>query len=307
MPTTMDTTLSLSALAASQDGVLSRRDLLEHGVTAHALRARLRSGDWDHLLPGTYLVEVDRGGGALRRAWARSAVLAVPGATLSHGTAARLHGIEGVPRSGAVDVLVPRRVEAVRRPLSPRRWRVVPEHVVDLDGLPVTSLVRTLADLVPLLDRPDGLAVLDSALHRGLVDAAGVETSAAMAARRRGAAGVAGLWALADARAETAIESRARLRCLDAGLRPRALQEEVRDDHGHLLARGDLTFDRLDPDEPPLILEADGRGPHDSPDALYRDRWRANALSARGHRIVRCTWSDTCSRLAIPTMVRAAL
>ncbi len=302
-----DAATSLAMLASGQDGVLSRRDLTRHGVTAHALRTKLRSGDWNHLLPGTYLAEGHRCGAALQRSWARAALLSVPGATLSHGTAARLHGIEGAPRSGAVDVLVPRRVEAVRRPLVPRRWTVVAEHVVDLDGLPVTSPVRTLADLVPRLDRPDGLAVLDSALHRGLVDVRGITEAAGLAARRRGAAQVAGLWGLADGRAETAIESRSRLRCLDAGLQPRALQEEIRDVHGHLLARGDMTFDRLDPSLPPLVFEADGRGPHEAPDALYRDRWRANALVALGHRIVRCTWRDTCSRLAVPTMVRAAL
>lgn len=307
MSTMTDAGRSLKDVASHQDGVLTRRDLAQHGVTAHVLRSRLRSGDWDYLLPGAYLAEISREGHQLRRAWARSAVLTVPGATLSHGSAARLHGIEGVPRSGAVDVLVPRRVEAVRRPLVPRRWRVVPEHIEDLDGLPVTSVVRTLADLVPLLDRPDGLAVLDSALHRGLVDVAGVEAAAVMAARRRGAAQVSSLWGLADGLAETPVESRSRLRCLDAGLAPRALQEEVRDDHGHLLARGDMTFERLDPSEPPLILEADGRGPHDARDALHRDRWRANTLMALGHRIVRCTWRDTCSRLTIPTMVRAAL
>ncbi len=307
MSTMTDARSSLAVRASDQDGVLTRRDLAEHGITSHVLRTRLRSGDWDHLLPGTYLAEVGRTGPQLQRAWSRSAVLTVPGATLSHGSAARLHGIEGVPRSGAVDVLVPRRVEAVHRPLVPRRWKVVPEQVEDLDGLPVTSVIRTLADLVPLLDRPDGLAVLDSALHRGLVDVAGVEAAAAMAARRRGAAQVSGLWALADGLAETPIESRSRLRCLDAGLSPRALQEEIRDDHGHLLVRGDMTFERLDPSEPPLILEADGRGPHGAPDALYHDRWRANTLMALGHRIVRCTWRDTCSRLAIPTMVRAAL
>lgn len=235
------------------------------------------------------------------------------------GTAARLHGIEGVPWSGRVEAAAARQVRAEPDRLRASRRQVACQHVVDLDGLPVTSVVLTLADLVPRLSRPDALAVLDSALRRDLVDADGLVAAAALVTRRRGAAAaerrgdgrstapLADLWAWADERAESPLESRARCRCLDDYLVPRALQEEVRDEHGHLLARADMTFERLDPALPPLVLEADGRGPHESPDALYRDRWRANTLVALGHPVVRCTWRDTLSRLAVPTMVRAAL
>ena len=82
---------------------------------------------------------------------------------------------------------------------------------------------------------------------------------------------------------------------------------ELRDEHGHLLARGDMTFRRRRPEAPVAVLEADGRGPHDAPDALYRDRWRANALVALGHPVTDRAWADTLSRLAVPTMVRAVL
>lgn len=305
----------LMVLAGAQDGVLARRQLLAAGVCATTVRTRVRAGVWTPLLRGTYLVEP---GHDPLRSWARSAVLAAPGAVLVGGTAARLHGVEGVPRSRTVEIASPRQVRTEPDRLRASQRRVAREHVVDLGGLPVTSVVRTLADLVPRLDRLDALAVLDSALHRALVDADGLAAAAALAACRRGAAaaerrggargeGMADLWALADGRAESPLESRARCRCLDDGLVPRALQEEVRDAHGRLLARADMTFDRHDPSLPPLVLEADGRGPHENPDALYRDRWRANALVALGHPVVRCTWRDTLSRLAIPTMVRAAL
>ena len=307
---------ALAALAARQDGVLSRRDVLGSGLDQPVIASHVRAGLWTPLLRGTYLVEP---GHDPLRSWARSAVLVAPGGVLVGATAARLHGIEGVPRSGRLEIVTGRLVRAEPGRLRASRRTMAREQVVDLDGLPVTSVVRTLADLVPRLDRPDGLAVLDSALHRGLVGLDGLIPAAALATGRRGApaagqrgaghgrAGLAGLWAWADRRAESPLESRVRLCCLDAGLVPRALQEEIRDSRGHLLARADMTFDRLDPSLPPLVLEADGRGAHENPDALFRDRWRANALVVLGHPVVRCTWRDTLSRLTIPTMVRAAL
>lgn len=312
---------SLATSAGARDGVISRRDLLAHDVSVATIRTRVRSGLWAPLLRGTYLVEP---GHAPHRSWARSAVLVAPDAVLVGATAARLHGIEGVPRSGTVEMVSTRHVRTEPGRLRVSRRRVPQDHVIDLDGLPVTSVVRTLADLVPRLDRPDALAVLDSALRHGLVDPDGLCAAAALGVRdsryaptdgrtdaRAGcgarARGASDLWGRADGRAESPLESRVRCRCLDDGLAPRALQEEIRDEHGHLLARTDMTFERRDPSLPPLVLEADGRGPHESPDALYRDRWRANTLVALGHPVVRCTWRDTLSRLAVPTMVRAAL
>lgn len=312
---------SLVTSAGAQDGVLSRRDLLAHDVSVATIRTRVRSGLWTPLLRGTYLVEP---GHAPHRSWARSAVLVAPDAVLVGATAARLHGIEGAPRSGTVEMVSTRHVRTEPGRVRVSRRRVPQDHVADLDGLPVTSVVRTLADLVPRLDRPDALAVLDSALHRGLIDADGLRTASALGVRGDGrgplggrdevvrgggsrAGGTSDLWGWADGRAESPLESRVRCRCLDDGLAPRALQEEIRDEHGHLLARTDMTFERRDPSLPALVLEADGRGPHENPDALYRDRWRANTLVALGHPVVRCTWRDTLSRLAVPTMVSAAL
>ncbi len=80
------------------------------------------------------------------------------------------------------------------------------------------------------------------------------------------------------------LESRVRLRCLDDGLVPEDLQVGIRDEHAQLLARADTTFRRTAPGALPLLLEADGRGPHDGPEALC-----------------------TRSRLAVPTMVLRAL
>lgn len=295
--------------AHRQDGVLTAADAAAAGMMGPGLRRVLRRGEWAPLLRGTYLVEVDRSGMLLERSWARAAVLGVPVAVVGMGTAARLHGLQGVRPPGAVQVLVPPGAERRPRPgLDPHVTTLAPSDVVALAGLPVTSGVRTLADLVPRLSRLDALAALDSALRTGLVDAAGLRAAQAMVVGRRGSLAVADLWDLADGRAESPLESRVRLRCLDSGLVPDELQVPLRDEHGHVLARGDLGFRRRSrPSRGWLVVEADGQDVHSTPEALYRDRWRADTLVAPGHDVVRCTWVDTLRPVPVPAMVRAAL
>ncbi|SDQ10161.1 type IV toxin-antitoxin system AbiEi family antitoxin domain-containing protein [Quadrisphaera sp. DSM 44207] len=224
----------LLARAARQDAVLTWRDVAAAGASRALVRRHLRAGAWEPLLRGTHLVDPTRTGHLLQRSWARSAVAAVPGAVVGLGSAAALHDIAGVPRTGLVDVVVGGSVVAGSRRLAVHRLQLAAQDVVDAGGIPVTSAVRTLADLVPRLPRPDALAVLDSALRSGCVDVGGLAEAAHRAAGRRGCRAVQDLWGLADARAESPLESRARLRCVDAGLPPDELQLPVRDEHGHL-------------------------------------------------------------------------
>src|SRR6476660_3667716 len=97
----------MDALAATQHGLITRAQALALGLTAEGIRHRVRQGRWRAVSRGVFCVA-----GAIntphRRALA--AVLASgPGATLSHRSAAALHGLPGfsiepltvsVPRNG---------------------------------------------------------------------------------------------------------------------------------------------------------------------------------------------------------------
>ena len=304
----------LVVLARSQYGVVTRRDRDAFGVAPHVARRLVRRGAWVPLLRGSHLVEPLRAGRDLTRAWARSASLTEPGAVAALTTAAALHRLSGCRPFDGAQVLLPAGLaKRSRDHLDAPAAHLEPQDVVDLGGIATTSVPRTLADLLPVLGRLDGPAVLDSALARGALDAAGAARARALLRGRRGSLAVADLWDLADGRAESPLESRVRLRCADAGLAPDDLQVVVRDAHGRIIGRGDLGFRRRRqrPDRPTrqgwLLVEADGQDVHSTPDALYRDRWRANALVAEGHDLVRCTWADTLSRTRIPAMVWAAL
>ncbi|MEH3078341.1 MAG: type IV toxin-antitoxin system AbiEi family antitoxin domain-containing protein [Quadrisphaera sp.] len=312
------------SLAASQDDVVTRQQVLDSGVPEQLLRMLVAAGDWKRLQRGTYLVEPAREGGDLQRSWGRSGVLLVPGAVVSHHTAAVLLGVQGVPRTGVVHVTRAAKA-APRRLLVPHRAVLGPHDVVDLGGLLVTSPCRTLADLVPRLDPMTGLAVLDSALHTELASSSDLDAAHAIAERFAGHPITAGVWAMADGRAASPLESRVRWRCVRCGVVPVELQRVVLGRSGEVVARADFSFDwgqlhealgvPLPPGplrKLPLLGEADGRRYHpdlddELEDTLVWDRRRQNAVTALGFSVVRFTWSDTLSRGAVAAGLRDQL
>lgn len=106
----------------------------------------------------------------------------------------------------------------------------------------------------------------------------------------------------ADGRAQSPLETRTRLRCVDGRVPPDILQWEIRDDDGHLLGIGDLGRRG-----PRVIAEADGRDVHAAPDAVFADRRRQNRLMNAGFTVLRFTWADTLQPDYIPYTVRQAL
>lgn len=298
----------LASLLRRQDGVVTTRQLLAAGLRDTDIRRLVRRGRLLRLRRGAYLAHPEREVVREWRVHARAASLTVPDVVIAGATAARLWGLDGVT-GGPVEVVVPpTRSLRARRDLLPHARALVAEDVELLDGLAVTTPARTLADVVPTLDRPTALAVLDSALRRRLVGAAGLVEIGARVAGRPGSAHVADLWALADGRAESVLESRVRLRCLDGGLVPDDLQVEIRDDDGMVLARADMGFrTRSRPGRGWLLVEADGAAVHSGPEAVHVDRVRGNRLTARGCDMVRFTWRDTVDPLSIPRTVRAAI
>jgi hypothetical protein len=96
-----------------------------------------------------------------------------------------------------------------------------------------------LAQAVPEMGRRRAVAAMDSARNRGLVDADGLARAHDLARGRRGVARTHAWWDESDARAESPLETFARLDCTDAGVGPDDLQVEVVDDEGRFLGRAD--------------------------------------------------------------------
>jgi very-short-patch-repair endonuclease len=147
-----------------------------------------------------------------------------------------------------------------------------------VSGLPVTTLPRTVADLVPALALDDLVCLLDSAMRIGWVPDPGSPRS-----QRKLRAALA----LTDRRSESPFETRLRIRLVLADLAPETLQFELFTAGGRVYARLDMAWPSVK-----LAVEADGRETHDAPLALYHDRVRANDVELEGWTILRFTWAD---------------
>lgn len=138
------------SLAARQHGVVARRQLRELGLSDQSIQHRLKNGRLHRVDRGIYAVGRPISG---RKAHWMAAVLACgAGAVLSHSSAATLWGI--APALSCVEVTIPiaspRRRHGVR---VHRRPNLLPAHTTSREGIPVTSLVRTLVDLTARQDR----------------------------------------------------------------------------------------------------------------------------------------------------------
>jgi len=147
-------------------------------------------------------------------------------------------------------------------------------------GRLVATPAAALAQALPELRRRDALAVADSALHRGLIGADDLGSVRDAMRGRRGAASIDTWWHLVDGRAESPLESFARLECVDLGIPPHELQVVVRTPGGAFVGRCDLGW-RLR-DGRWLIAEVDGREWHSSAAAQAKDQLRQDALLRSG-------------------------
>jgi very-short-patch-repair endonuclease len=142
-------------LARRQHGVVTRGQLLGHGLGPDAIKHRLAKGRLHRLWRGVYAVgrpEIDQQG-----RWMAAVLSCGPTALLSHRSAAVLWGIM---RSRAapddIDVVVPEGVFRCRRGIRlHRRSGLDPEHRREVAGIPVTDPISTLVDLSSCV--PQGL------------------------------------------------------------------------------------------------------------------------------------------------------
>jgi hypothetical protein len=222
---------------------------------------------------------------------AMAAALA-PGVTaVSHGAAARLHGLDGFDGYDTVDVIGVKGANphpAAGTTVHYTRGPVL-EHTVTVRGIPTMSIASTLALLGPAAGIGPTARALDSALRLGVC--ADELRAVAMAWRRRGRPGPPALLMLlgerVDNRPPRAWFQRVAGRVL-ARVGVRMVDEyPVRDRRGILLAELDLA----DPLRK-VGVEFQSWQWHASPHAQRRDAGRKEALRQLGWDIVDVWWSD---------------
>lgn len=269
--------LEIAALATRQHGVVALRQLLALQLGRRAIERRVAEGRLHRLHVGVYAV----GHAAVSRhgAWMAAVLACGPRALLSHRDAAALWGLRDTART-RVDVTAPRSLDGRPGITLHRVRRLHPEDRTSRDGIPVTSVARTLLDLAEVLPAHNLPRVAEQAERLDLLDLRAVERLLARARGRHGlrplAAVLAGYAAAPATRSE--LERRFLQLCRQAHLPPPAINVQVAGCEVDAAWRAQR-----------LVVELDGHAYHRTRAAFERDRARDAALQLAGYRVLRLT------------------
>lgn len=155
---------SIVGLAAGQHFLVSRPQAEVRGASEKFIRYQVASGRWKRVHPGVYQVDLRP------LTWTSRVVAAVlacgPGALASHRAALLVWGLDGI-RSAPIELTVPySSLPVPQGALVHRTRRAVCREVHN--GVPVTSVERTLLDCSALLPRVVIGKALDSAIRQNL-------------------------------------------------------------------------------------------------------------------------------------------
>jgi hypothetical protein len=176
----------IGLLAESQHGVVASWQLRRLGYAHDAIQRRATAGRLHRIYRGVYAVGHRRL--TPRRGRFMAAVLACgPDAVLSHRAAATLWDLRPGTGSNRIDVTVPGRTRHSHDGIVVHNVRTLDGHDhVTLDGIPVTSLHRTLLDYAEVSLRSQLVAAFEAADRQQLLDYTALNDLLARSPGRRG-------------------------------------------------------------------------------------------------------------------------
>lgn len=253
----MTTSLGLPDLGP----VFTRSAALQSGVPAYTLRRGLENGLLERVGRGVYRTDRALADGApwevlraehLQRC--REFQTVHPGHVVSHQSAAAVHALQ-IRLHPAMNV----HLTSVKRAACSRRKDGLEMHhadsvtndVVTIDGIPTTTLARTVADVLRTSRPPHSVAVLDAAVREGLTSIPAVRAVLDSQVRWRGRPRAREVLALHDPRRESWLESYSFIALHEFGIPVPHPQVEVLDAGFHLVGRVDGLLGTV-------FLEADG-------------------------------------------------
>ncbi|GAA1890927.1 hypothetical protein [Williamsia serinedens] len=202
-----------------------------------------------------------------------------PGSVIAGRSAQFLHGVAYPDVDGDVEIIRDLRGQGRRRSGIHviRTDQLGPDDIVEIDGMPVTSLVRTAFDLGRR--RPDWLALghLDDMARTTALDAHALWAYTRDHAHTSGIRQLRELVGLVDAGAESPGESWTRLIMHRHELPRPETQIEVFDEFGVLIGRFDLGYRRYK-----VGIDYDGVEHHSSDEQRAHDAHRDSGVRRRG-------------------------
>lgn len=206
---------------------------------------------------------------------------------LSHVSAAELWGLRG-GSSRRWHVVAPGMSGGRSGPESVvlhRTLNLHPDDVTAIDGIPVTSVARTLVDLAGAVNEAGLARAVHEAEVQRVLDVDAIAAVMTRLPRRRGVARLRRLLSSSDSGISSEAFVNAFLRlCSRHGLPAPRISKHVhtRD----RLAEADIVFP-----EHAVIVELDSERFHHTRRSFHSDRRRDTALAAEGWLTVRLTWS----------------
>jgi very-short-patch-repair endonuclease len=279
----------------SADGLLGELADRQYGVVSHPQLRQLGLGRGaiQHRLDRKRLYVVHRGVYAVGRrrltrsgVWLAAVLACGPGAVLSHRSAAALWGVRrGDPSQ--TEVTAPGRVGR-RKGIRAHRVTLRPDEMTVVDGIPVTTVARTLFDLAAVVDRHALQRAMEQAEALRLADHTPLT---ALVARYLGRRGTAVLKEILRSESRAAGITRSELEdrflrfLADRGLP--ALRTNVWLQVGEDWIEADCVWS-----DHRVVVELDSWAHHASMAAFRRDRTRDRRLEVAGWKPVRVTSWD---------------
>jgi predicted transcriptional regulator of viral defense system/very-short-patch-repair endonuclease len=270
----------IQELAASQHGVVSLSQLQSLGLGSSGVRRRVALGKLRRLHRGVYAIGLARR--SIEATYMAAVLACGPGAVLFQRSAAAHLGLRPCNRP-RVDVTAPGRTGKGRAGIDVHRANGLEERdVTKVDGIPCTTVARTLLDLAETLDTTALERAIEQAEKLRIFDLTAVVDVMTRAGNRKGATTLR--TALAAYTPEPSftrseLERRFLALCRAAGI-PIPRTNNV---------TGPDEIDFTWPDRR-LVVEADSIKYHGTRAAFERDRRRDQHLVATGWRVVRFTW-----------------
>jgi very-short-patch-repair endonuclease len=258
-------------LAAAQDGVIARWQLVWAGMTEAAAEWWVRG--MQSLGDGVFLTGLAPP--TQRQRW-WAAVLSSPGTVLSHASAAACHGLRPVIGSIVTVARIGNRGREHSSGLLVSYSLTLAGQITECDGLPITTVERTIIDMWPHLSPRARSRMLREALRRGSTSA---PRMVAAVRAHRGRRGIASLRVEVDRlgrleleRCRSDAEAWAVALIAEAGLARPDVNEEIAGEEA------DLSWPQAR-----LIVELDGPSYHVLRDADIRKMkvWQAAGFDVR--------------------------
>jgi very-short-patch-repair endonuclease len=276
--------VAVAEFAGEQYGVVARRQLNDLGLRSDAI-ARRAAGGMLHPLHGGRVYSVGLASLTKRGVYLAATLAGGPDAWLSHRSAGDLWGLR--PSSAVVEITVCQAAAPIPGVRVHRSRMLDPVDFTVREGIPVTSVARTLLDLASVLRPADLIVAIDRAERLNLFDLTAVVDVLSRARGRKGARALR--------RAIAAYKPSTQKSELERRLK--RLLEKRPDLPGpsfNVLVDGEAATHEVDafwPDER-LVVQVDGFEFHRTRRDRERDAASDADLELAGFRVMRLTWDD---------------